>query len=264
MDLTIGTKISHYKILEKIAEGGMGTVYKAEDTKLKRTVALKFISREAVQDHQTRTRFIQEAQAAACLNHPNINTVYEIEEADGRIFIAMEFIEGKNLKQTLRSDPMTLSENLDIAIQIACGLEEAHEQGFVHRDIKSSNIMITPKGQVKIMDFGLVKMLHGTQITRTAMVMGTVAYMSPEQAQGKAVDRRSDIWSLGVILYEMFGGQLPFQGDTEASYLYSIVHESPAPLKEIKPDVPVEIQKVITRALKKNPDDRHDSASEMA
>jgi len=263
MDLTIGTKISHYKILEKIAEGGMGTVYKAEDTKLKRTVALKFISREAVEDHQTRTRFIQEAQAAACLNHPNINTVYEIEEADGRIFIAMEFIEGNNLKQILRSDPLTLSENLDIAIQIASGLEEAHERGFVHRDIKSSNIMLTPKGQVKIMDFGLVKMLHGTQITRTAMVMGTVAYMSPEQAGGEDVDQRSDIWSLGVLLYEMATRKLPFGDGDSMVILYSILNKAPKPMGEIRGDIPADLERIINHCLKKNPDARYQSVSDM-
>jgi non-specific serine/threonine protein kinase len=263
MDLKTGTTISHYRILEKIAEGGMGTVYMAEDTKLKRKVALKFISREAVQDHQTRTRFIQEAQAAARLNHPNINTVYEIEETDGRIFIAMEFIEGTNLKQTLRSDPMTLSENLDIAIQIASGLEEAHERGFVHRDIKSSNIMITPKGQVKIMDFGLVKMLHGTQITRTAMVMGTVAYMSPEQAGGEEVDQRSDIWSLGVLLYEMATRKLPFGDGDSMVILYSILNKAPKPMGEIRGDLPADLERIINHCLKKNPDARYQSMTEL-
>ena len=263
MNLKTGTTISHYTILEKIAEGGMGTVYMAEDTKLKRKVALKFISREAVQDHQTRTRFIQEAQAAARLNHPNINTVYEIEEAEGRIFIAMEFIEGTNLKQTLRSDPMTLSENLDIAIQIASGLEDAHEQGFVHRDIKSSNIMITPKGQVKIMDFGLVKMLHGTQITRTAMVMGTVAYMSPEQAGGEEVDQRSDIWSLGVLLYEMATRKLPFGDGDSMVILYSILNKTPKPMGEIRGDLPSDLERIINHCLKKNPDARYQSMTEL-
>ncbi len=263
MDLTIGATISHYTILEKIAEGGMGTVYKAEDTKLKRTVALKFISREAVKDHQTRTRFIQEAQAAARLNHPNINTVYEIEEAEGRIFIAMEFIEGKTLKETLRADPMTLSENLDIAIQVASGLEEAHERGYVHRDIKSSNIMITPKGQVKVMDFGLVKMLHGTQITRTAMVMGTVAYMSPEQAGGVEVDQRSDIWSVGVLLYEMVSRKLPFGDGDSMVILYSIINKAPNPLGEIRANIPADLERLINHCLKKNPDARYQSISEL-
>jgi serine/threonine protein kinase/Flp pilus assembly protein TadD len=250
-------------ILEKIAEGGMGTVYKAEDTKLKRTVALKFISRQAVQDHQTRTRFIQEAQAAARLNHPNINTVYEIEEIDGRIFIAMEFIEGKNLKETIRSEPLTLGETLDIAIQVASGLEEAHEQGFVHRDIKSSNIMITPKGQAKVMDFGLVKMLHGTQITRTAMVMGTVAYMSPEQAGGGEVDQRSDIWSLGVLLYEMASRKLPFGEGDSMVILYSILNKAPKPLGEIRADLPADLERIISRCLKKNQDARYQSVTEL-
>ncbi len=263
MDPMVGKPISHYMILEKIAEGGMGTVYKAEDTKLKRTVALKFISRQAVQDHQTRTRFIQEAQAAARLNHPNINTVYEIEEIDGRIFIAMEFIEGKNLKETLRSEPLTLGETLDIAIQVASGLEEAHEQGFVHRDIKSSNIMITPKGQAKVMDFGLVKMLHGTQITRTAMVMGTVAYMSPEQAGGEEVDQRSDIWSLGVLLYEMASRKLPFGEGDSMVILYSILNKAPKPLGEIRADLPADLERIISRCLKKSPDARYQSVTEL-
>ena len=263
--ITSGNTItSKYKIIEEIGRGGMGVVYKAEDTRLKRTVALKFLPPELTQDQEARQRFIQEAQAAAALNHTHICTIYEVDEADSQTFISMEYIEGQNLKERLASGPLSITEATDIATQVAQGLDKAHTKGIIHRDIKSANIMVTKQGQAKIMDFGLAKLTGASMITREGVtMMGTVAYMSPEQAQGKTVDHRSDIWSLGVVLYELFGGQLPFQGETEASFLYSIVHEDQARLKDVNPDIPIEIQKVINRALKKKPDQRYQSAEEM-
>jgi len=203
----IGKTISHYKILEKIGEGGMGVVYKAEDTKLKRTVVLKFLPPEFTKDKDAKERFIQEAQAAAALDHPNICTVHEIDEAEGQTFIAMAHIKGESIKDKIISGPLDINEALNIVIQVADGLQEAHEKGIIHRDIKPVNIMLTVKNQAKIMDFGLAKLSWGVDLTKTATIMGTVAYMSPEQAKGGKVDHRTDIWSLGAMLYEMLTGE---------------------------------------------------------
>ncbi len=255
---------ARYKIIEELGRGGMGIVYKAEDAKLKRTVAIKLLPPELTGDEEAKARFIREAQSAAVLDHPNICTIYEVDESEEKTFISMGYVDGQDLRNRIKAGALPINEALDLGIQSAEGLAEAHNKGVIHRDIKSANIMVTKQGQAKIMDFGLAKFAGASMITREGVTMGTVAYMSPEQAQGKAVDHRSDIWSLGVILYEMFGGQLPFQGETEASFLYSIVHEDPVPLKESNPEVPVEIQKVINRALKKKPDDRFQSASEIA
>ena len=251
-----------YKIVEVVGRGGMGIVYKAEDTKLKRNIALKFLPPELIRDPESRERFVLEARAAAALSPPNICTIHEICEEEGNSFIAMEYIEGQSLKARMNKAPLGVEEAVDIAVQVAEGLEEAHKKGIIHRDIKSANIMVTDKGQAKIMDFGLAKVKGGTLLTREGTTLGTVAYMSPEQARGEEVDHRSDIWSLGVVLYEM-SGKLPFMGDREASILYSVVHEEPKPLKAIKPDVPVELQQIINRALKKKPESRYSSASEM-
>ncbi len=196
----IGEIISHYKILEKIGEGGMGVVYKAEDTKLKRIVALKFLPSNALGTEEEKARFIREAQAAASLNHPNIATIYEIDEVEGEIFIAMEYIEGQTLKEKINSGPLKIKEAVKIACQVADGLNAAHEKGITHRDIKSANVMLTEKGQAKIMDFGLAKMAARTGLTKEGTTLGTIAYMSPEQSRGEHVDHRSDIWSLGVVL----------------------------------------------------------------
>ena len=252
-----------YKIVEVVGRGGMGIVYKAEDTKLKRNIALKFLPPELIRNEEARERFVLEAQAAAALSHPNICTIHEICEEEGNSFIAMEYIEGQSLKARMKRAPLGVEEAVDIAVQVAEGLEEAHKKGIIHRDIKSANIMVTDKGQAKIMDFGLAKVKGGTLLTREGTTLGTVAYMSPEQARGEEVDHRSDIWSLGVVLYEMLSGRLPFIGDHEASILYSVVHEEPKPLKAIKPDIPVELQLIIARALKKRPESRYSSASEM-
>ena len=257
------TLAGKYKIIEVSGRGGMGIVYKAEDTKLKRNVALKFLPPELIQDEEAKERFVLEAQAAAALSHPNICTIHEIDEEEGKSFIAMEYVEGQSLRAKIEKGPLELDEALNISMQVAEGLEEAHRKGIIHRDVKSANIMVTEKGQAKVMDFGLAKVKGGTLLTREGTTLGTVAYMSPEQAQGKEVDHRSDIWSLGVVMYEMLSGQLPFKGNREASILYSVVHEEPKALREIKRDLPPEIQQIITRALRKKPESRYSSAAEI-
>ena len=252
-----------YKIAEVLGRGGMGIVYKAEDTKLKRSIALKFLPPELIQDKEAKERFVLEAQTAAALSHPNICTIHEINEDDGKSFIAMEYVEGQNLRDKLKKGPMEVEEVLGILTQVAQGLNEAHKKNIIHRDIKSANIMVTKEGQAKVMDFGLAKVKGGTLLTREGTTLGTVAYMSPEQAQGEEVDHRTDIWSLGVVLYEMLSGELPFKGDCEASILYSVVHKEPKPIKEIKRDLPTEITQIIHRAMKKKPESRYASAAEM-
>jgi serine/threonine protein kinase len=202
-----GTVISHYRIIEKIGAGGMGVVYKAEDTRLKRTVALKCLPPRLICDAEAKERFEHEARAASALNHANITTIYEIDEVEGQCFIAMEYIEGKSIREIATEKSLSLPEILDISIQMAGGLNAAHERGVIHRDVKSANIMVTTKGRVKIMDFGLAKLRGVTRLTKTGTTLGTLQYMSPEQVQGKDVDNRSDLFSLGVVLYEMITGQ---------------------------------------------------------
>ena len=209
----IGQTISHYQITEQLGQGGMGVVYKAEDTRLDRTVALKFLPTHSLPTEDDKARFYREAKAAAKLNHPHIATVFEIDETDdGQAFIAMEYIEGETLAEKITRGPLKLKEAISIAIQVAEGLQAAHERGIVHRDVKSSNVMLDERGQVKVMDFGLARMAGATQLTKEGMTVGTAAYMSPEQARGEEVDPRSDVWSLGVVLYEMIAGRLPFGG----------------------------------------------------
>ncbi|MBK5293379.1 MAG: protein kinase [Acidobacteriia bacterium] len=256
-----GQTISHYRILDKLGEGGMGVVYKAEDTKLRRTVALKFLSKEIAGDHELRARFVQEAQAAAALNHPNICTIHEIDEEHG--FLAMEFIEGQNVAEKAGSRPLPLEEALAIAIQAAQGLEAAHEKGIVHRDIKSANLMVTAKGQVKVMDFGLAQLIERSRITRSGMRIGTPAYMSPEQMQGQATDRRTDVWGLGVVLYEMVSGRLPFARETEAAVAHAIVSGKPEPLTALRTGLPVALDRIVSKALAKDPADRYQHASDL-
>lgn len=264
LELSVGETFARkYKIVEEIGRGGMGVVYKAEDTKLKRTVALKFLPSELTIEPEARERLIREAQAAAALDHPNICTIYEVDEAAGKTFISMAYVEGLSLRERIEQGPLKPNEVLDIAIQVAEGLEEAHKKGIIHRDIKSSNIMVTGKSQLRIMDFGLAKVRGGPRVTKEGTTLGTVAYMSPEQARAEDVDHRTDIWSLGVVIYEMLSGQLPFQGDSDASFLYSIVHSEPKSLRERNPDIPPELEKIVTHALKKKPDSRFSSVAEM-
>ena len=256
-------KISHYKILKKIGEGGMGVVYKAEDTKLHRIVALKFLPLDKLGGKQEKNRFIREAQASAALNHTNIATVYEIDEHEGQSFIVMEYVGGKNLKEMIDDSPMKLKKALDIASQIAQGLQAAHDKGVVHRDIKSSNIMVTEKGQVKVMDFGLAKLAGSSMLTKKGTTLGTAAYMSPEQTRGEDVDYRTDIWSLGVVLYEMVTGSLPFKGDYEQALIYSIVNEIPEPLTALRSRVPMELERIADKCMAKDPDARYQHANEI-
>jgi len=262
--LSPGTTISgKYKILKEIGRGGMGVVYKAEDTRLKRTVALKFMPPELTRDPEAKERFVREAQAAASLSHPNICTIYEIDEEVGKSFIAMEYIEGQSIREKVKKSPLEIQEALDMAVQAAQGLEEAHKRGIIHRDIKSANIMVTASGQAKVMDFGLAKVSGSSLLTKEASTMGTVAYMSPEQASGEPVDSRTDIWSLGVVLYEMLTGQLPFLGDTDQSVMYSIARKGPFPMKKIMPEVKPGLERVVEKALEKKPANRYQTMGEL-
>ena len=255
--------ISHYQIVEQIGEGGMGVVYKAKDTKLKRTVALKFLPFQTLGSKQEKNRFVREAQAAAALNHANIATIYAIDEEDGQSFIAMEYIEGQSLKDMIASGPLKLKKTLDYATQVAIGLHAAHEKGIVHRDIKSSNVMVTEKDQVKVMDFGLAKLAGSSILTKQGTTLGTAAYMSPEQARGEDVDFRTDIWSLGVVLYEMVTGQLPFKEDYEQALIYSIINEAFEPLTALRSRVPMELERIVEKCLAKDPAARYQNANEI-
>ena len=252
-----------YQILEELGRGGMGVVYKAKDTKLKRTVALKFLSPELTRDLEAKERFIHEAQAASALDHPNICTVHEIDEDDGQMFIAMAYVDGQSLREKIKQGPLKLDEALSIAIKVAEGLYEAHEKGIVHRDIKSANIMVAAKGQAKIMDFGVAKLAGRTKFTRIGTTMGTVAYMSPEQARAEKVDYRTDIWSLGVMLYEMVTGQLPFKGDHEQAVVYSILNEEPEPMTGLRTGVPMELERIVAKMLAKDPGARYQHVDEV-
>ncbi len=251
----IGTRISHYEILEKLGEGGMGVVYKATDTRLDRTVALKFLPPHAILSEETKGRFMQEAKAAAALNHSHICTIYGVEESDGKMFIAMEYIDGGTLRSKLPFPKV--DDAVGIAVQIAEALSEAHVKGIVHRDIKADNIMLTSKGQAKVMDFGLAKLKGSLKLTRTSSTVGTLAYMAPEQIQGGDVDSRSDIFSFGVLLFEMLTGKTPFRGEHEAAMVYSIVNEEPQSLDQLRSDLPPVITYVIQKCLEKDAADRY-------
>jgi serine/threonine protein kinase len=251
----IGTTISHYQILEKLGEGGMGIVYKAQDTKLDRVVALKFLPAHVSVDEQTKARFLQEAKAAASLNHPNICTIYGVEETEAKMFIAMEYVEGGTLHRRL---PYTKPDDaVSTAIQIAEGLQEAHSKGIVHRDIKADNIMLSAKGQPKVMDFGLAKLKGSLKLTRTSSTVGTLAYMAPEQIQGEEADARSDIFAFGVLFFEMLTGKLPFRGEHEAAMMYSIVNEEPQDPVAFVPELSPIVVNLIQRCLEKDPKDRY-------
>ncbi|MEJ2720335.1 MAG: protein kinase [bacterium] len=260
----IGKTISHYKILEKIGEGGMGVVYKAEDSKLKRTVALKFLPAELTRDPSAKKRFIQEAQAASALDHPSICTIHEIDETeDGRMFICMACYDGNGLKERIAQGPLDIGDALDIAAGAAEGLAKAHERGIAHRDIKPANILVTADDRVKIVDFGLAKLVGQTRITKTGTTVGTAAYMSPEQAKGEPTDQRTDIWSLGVVLFEMVAGELPFRGEYEHAITYSILNEPPRSLKTLRPDAPEGLVEIVEKALAKDPEERYQRVAEM-
>ncbi len=259
----IGKIISHYKIVEKLGEGGMGVVYKAQDTKLDRLVALKFLPPHLTSESEEKERFIHEAKAASALNHTNITTIYEIDEFEGQMFIVMEYCEGKTLKQIIEKETISIKKVLDIGIQICEGLALAHEKGIVHRDIKSDNIMLTPRGQVKIMDFGLAKLKGATKLTKTRSTLGTLAYMSPEQAQGEEVDQRSDIFSFGVVLYELLTGKLPFGGEHQAAIVYSVINEEPQPVARFNNQVSAKLEDMVFKALAKDKEERYQHADEL-
>jgi tetratricopeptide (TPR) repeat protein/predicted Ser/Thr protein kinase len=262
--LTPGTPISHYRIIEKIGEGGMGVVYKAEDTKLKRVVALKFLPPRLLCDADARARFEQEAQSASALSHPNITTIYEIDEADDRCFIAMEYIDGRSLKSLIAEGRLSIEQVLDYSMQAARGLDAAHRKGVVHRDIKSDNIMVNSEGTVKITDFGLAKLRGVTRITREGSTIGTLRYMSPEQLKYTDVDHRSDLFSLGVVMYEMITGRLPFRGDDDGALINSILHQTPEPLARFKTGVSDGLQSIVDKALAKDKEERYQHADGMA
>ena len=265
-----GKTILHYKVLEKIGEGGMGVVYKAVDSKLKREVAIKFLPHHIIISSDERKRFEIEAQAAAALNHPNITTIYSIEEYEDpqrgkEMFIVMEYICGKELKKVITEGQNALlptDKIIEYAIQIATGLEAAHEKGIIHRDIKSSNIMITEKDRVKLMDFGLAKMSEGINLTKIGTTVGTVSYMSPEQALGKEADAKSDIWAFGVVLFEMLTGHLPFEGDYEQSIIYSIINSEPASISAVTSH-PSYLENIVAKCLQKDPEKRYQKISDI-
>ena len=257
----IGQSISHYKILEKLGEGGMGVVYKAQDLKLNRPVALKFLPQHIIAKPVDKARFLQEAQAAALLNHPNICAIYGIHDDGDEHFIELEYVEGVTIREHLPIQKTV--DVLDLAIQIGEGLLEAHAKEIVHRDIKSENIMVNSRGQVKIMDFGLAKLKGSPQLTQSSTTVGTLAYTAPEQVRGAPSDIRSDIFSFGVVLYEMLAGRVPFRGEHPAALMYSIVHEDPEPLEQYRPNTPPDIVSIVGKALEKDPSDRYQSVAEL-
>jgi serine/threonine protein kinase/tetratricopeptide (TPR) repeat protein len=261
----IGQTISHYQIKEKLGEGGMGIVYKARDLKLDRLVALKFLPPHLTRSEEEKQRFIHEAKAASALDHPNICNIHEIDTTeDGQLFISMSYYEGETLNKQFKCEKLLpLTKAIDFAIQITQGLTEAHVSHIIHRDLKPANIMITSKGEVKILDFGLAKKAGQTRITKESTTLGTVAYMSPEQTKGEAVDQRSDIWSLGVILYEMVTGQVPFKADYEQAVMYSILNEEPQPVTALRTGIPIELELIISKCLEKDPARRYQRAEEL-
>jgi serine/threonine protein kinase/tetratricopeptide (TPR) repeat protein len=259
----IGKTISHYNIIEKIGEGGMGIVYKAQDIKLDRFVALKFLPSHLTKNETDLARFVQEAKAAAALNHSNVCTIYEIQDEGENPFIVMECVEGETLREKIKEPRLKMKDVVDYAIQISEALIIAHKKGIIHRDIKSENIMVTKTDQVKVMDFGLAKLKGSVKLTKSSSTVGTMAYMSPEHLQGKEVDARTDIFSFGVVLYEMLTGQLPFKGEYESAMMYSILNDEPEPIQKHRSDLSSELLHVLNRALEKNPKERYQNINDM-
>jgi serine/threonine protein kinase len=257
-----GKTIFHYKILEELGRGGMGEVYKAEDTKLNRQVALKFLSRNPLTSEENKTRFLQEAKTASVLNHPNICTIHDIQEHDDQQYIVMEYVDGKTLRAHKR--PLSIKQVADIGTQVAEGLAAAHSHGIVHRDIKPDNIIVRKDGIVQILDFGLAKLKGGSTLTKEGSTVGTLAYMPPEQLQGGDVDTRSDIFSLGVVLYELVSGHLPFKGDYDSAIIYEIINSYPESISMFRNEVDPELEAIIMECLEKDPNERYQSARELA
>ena len=265
----IGRTISHYEILEKLGDGGMGVVYRAHDTKLDRVVALKFLPAGVVSSPDTIARLGQEAKAISVLNHSNIATIYDIDEADGQKFLVLEFIPGGTLKSKLKAlrlddKEFSIADVIDYGIQMAEGLSHAHRNHIVHRDIKSDNMMLTGEGKVKITDFGLAQLRGMTHLTTIGSTVGTVAYMSPEQLRGEEVDHRADLFSLGVVLYELATSRIPFRGDHEPAVMYSIVNEVPTSASSLRPDIAPELEQIIMKCLQKDREQRYQNADEIA